>query len=991
MKNNFITKIIGATLAFAIMIGGAVGINTAKQAKEVNADPGDEITAIANIVSGNNYYIKGVRNSGGSPLTEYLSFTDAVGATQAGTGVADIENAIKLTFTAVSGGYNITTPSGYYIAPATSNGKINVSSNPITVSATNQSSKIRLSIVSGSTTWSIQKNTSAANFGGYKNTQSDITLIEAAGAAAVVDTVTVSGDMTHKTYNTVESWNNDGLTATVSMSDESQYSGTLNWGFAPVSPAEMAKDAGEEVTNGTVRATASASGKSGYKDVSGISVNYATVAELTDATPASGDLAGVIAKGIVSQINEISIANGNATYFISDDGTTTGQYEVYRGKNVGNVAFTNANDIKVGDVVVVYGDVTTYKGTKEFKQNNYLLSLDRPVSPDPSITIVNSNFTMNIGDADVVVTANAENIPDGGSVTWESTPTSVATIVNDGGTYKVHAVAVGSATITAKIINSSSEVVASNSITVTVVEQALEDGDTFIIKSTYNTTDYYLTGVESNLGTTSTNSSDAMVFSAIEGATPGQFRFKNGNNYLSYSGSSNNLYSTDSGEDDATLWTALDNGTATLIESVKVAGRKLRFNYNNGNARFACYTSEQTAILIEKVTTPEVDEVTVMGDSSANANGAVSVEKDFLYEVSYVDPLNTGNSSVSVTVLNSSDTADGAEVTTAPSNGSFSVTFTASDTYTVTVTSLEDNTKSDSITITISNIYVPPVPVSHDYELYENDLVEGDYIFYYDGGAMNNTIDGDRAQYEEVTLTDGRIATDDNSIVWHIAPASENYFTIYNAEAGKFLASTGGKNKAQLMVDGTDDKALWSITNSNGEFDFTNKYNDAHGVNATLRRNGAYGFACYGTGTGGELSLYRLNDINAYLSSAFAVATLTDDILRLGSSIPESAWNSIAATATITDYGVMIYKTDSEANITSETPVEDAYRAGVVQPAIARTGHGNAPAAVDGNCVFTARMRVSNPETIFCAASFMVVGGQYYFFNEQHITAGQLA
>ena len=37
MKNNFITKIIGATLAFAMMIGGAVGINAAKEATEVNA------------------------------------------------------------------------------------------------------------------------------------------------------------------------------------------------------------------------------------------------------------------------------------------------------------------------------------------------------------------------------------------------------------------------------------------------------------------------------------------------------------------------------------------------------------------------------------------------------------------------------------------------------------------------------------------------------------------------------------------------------------------------------------------------------------------------------------------------------------------------------------------------------------------------------------------------------------------------------------------
>lgn len=53
MKNNFITKIIGATLAFAMMIGGAVGINAAKQATEVNA--ADTTVNAADIVSGTSY------------------------------------------------------------------------------------------------------------------------------------------------------------------------------------------------------------------------------------------------------------------------------------------------------------------------------------------------------------------------------------------------------------------------------------------------------------------------------------------------------------------------------------------------------------------------------------------------------------------------------------------------------------------------------------------------------------------------------------------------------------------------------------------------------------------------------------------------------------------------------------------------------------------------------------------------------------------------
>ena len=36
--NKFLTKIIGASLAIAMMIGGAVCINAAKEAKEANAD-----------------------------------------------------------------------------------------------------------------------------------------------------------------------------------------------------------------------------------------------------------------------------------------------------------------------------------------------------------------------------------------------------------------------------------------------------------------------------------------------------------------------------------------------------------------------------------------------------------------------------------------------------------------------------------------------------------------------------------------------------------------------------------------------------------------------------------------------------------------------------------------------------------------------------------------------------------------------------------------
>ena len=120
---------------------------------------------------------------------------------------------------------------------------------------------------------------------------------------------------------------------------------------------------------------------------------------------------------------------------------------------------------------------------------------------------------------------------------------------------------------------------------------------------------------------------------------------------------------------------------------------------------------------------------------------------------------------------------------------------------------------------------------------------------------MNTTVTNDRLQYTEVTPTSNVITTDDATIIWHIAKSGD-YYTIYNAGANKYAASNGTKNKAQLLANGSDDMALWSVS-TGATFDFTNKKNEANNVNATLRRNGNYGFACYATGTGGALSLYK--------------------------------------------------------------------------------------------------------------------------------------
>ena len=83
-------------------------------------------------------------------------------------------------------------------------------------------------------------------------------------------------------------------------------------------------------------------------------------------------------KGIVTSITEVSVQNGNATYYISDDAAGTDKLLIYRAKNFDNKDYTAENEIAVGDEVIVCGKIINYNGnTPEFaSKQNYLVSLN---------------------------------------------------------------------------------------------------------------------------------------------------------------------------------------------------------------------------------------------------------------------------------------------------------------------------------------------------------------------------------------------------------------------------------------------------------------------------------------------------------------------------------------------------------------------------------------------------------------------------------------
>ena len=91
--------------------------------------------------------------------------------------------------------------------------------------------------------------------------------------------------------------------------------------------------------------------------------------------------ATVYTKGKVVSV-EVDPSYGNASYFISADGTAETQLEVYRGKYLNGDNFLLADQLKVGDEVVVYGTLVNFKGsTPEYTAGSKLISINGSTEP----------------------------------------------------------------------------------------------------------------------------------------------------------------------------------------------------------------------------------------------------------------------------------------------------------------------------------------------------------------------------------------------------------------------------------------------------------------------------------------------------------------------------------------------------------------------------------------------------------------------------------
>lgn len=108
-----------------------------------------------------------------------------------------------------------------------------------------------------------------------------------------------------------------------------------------------------------------------------------TVAKAFELIEAGQGLkAKVYVKGKISAITEVETEKFfNATYNISDNGTTEGQQLiVFHGKYIGGANFESKDQINIGDEVIVYGQLVNFKGKYEINSNNQIYSINGATS-----------------------------------------------------------------------------------------------------------------------------------------------------------------------------------------------------------------------------------------------------------------------------------------------------------------------------------------------------------------------------------------------------------------------------------------------------------------------------------------------------------------------------------------------------------------------------------------------------------------------------------
>ena len=480
-----------------------------------------------------------------------------------------------------------------------------------------------------------------------KTTTYDITVKD----PATLTSITLSGTYPTK-FEQGDTFSSEGIVITANWSDNTTSDVTSEATFSGYDMNTL----GEQTVTVTYESM-TATYQITVVEKKGTADNPYTVAEaiaFINTLGSSTSAEEVYVSGIISQVDSYNSNYSSITYWISDDGTTTDQMEVYSGLDLNGEGFSAVTDLAVGDIVTVKGYVKKYNSTPEFNYNNQLVSWERPANTNPSITVAPATVEVDADEHDGTIKLTYENltITDMGDfdilfydAEGEETdkPDWIKVLIAEqdpsiGEGYVVSYVIdandseVRNAYFKVYALDDEVNKVYSNLVTVT--QAAYVDPSTI---TTYSLTTsitsgkhYIITnGTDAAMGYDKGNNRDAVDVTINEGVISlapdaGVYEFvisgpdahgfytiydetPNGAGYLYAASSNANYLKTKEKLDDNGKWSIVfgDSGKATVIAQGDNTRNEMRYNYNNGNDMFSCYASGQKDIyLYEKEDEP---------------------------------------------------------------------------------------------------------------------------------------------------------------------------------------------------------------------------------------------------------------------------------------------------------------------------------------------------------------------------------------------------
>lgn len=375
--------------------------------------------------------------------------------------------------------------------------------------------------------------------------------------------------------------------------------------------------------------------------------------------------------------------------------------------------------------------------------------------------------------------------------------------------------------------------------------------------------------------------------------------------------------------DNKFYWTFTESDGEFIAKSVG-SSTALYLKYNPSSPRFTTYKSGQQDLTLYKLEES--------GKSNPNL-AFTGITGDVTKQLSEGSYSSAATSASDATIVYSSSNQ---EVATIAQNGL--VTLVAGGTTTIKAEVAETATYEASFveyTLTV----VDPALIKTFAKVTSGAVTDGKYIIVYQDSddatsvkAMNTTNEKSYFMYTDVDLTDGKIVTDDQSIIWDITTQANGSMSISNGD-NIFVGYRGSGNNAYIYEAYTEENCDWTFTFADGLFTCAN----GSVTNRLLQYNtNSPRFACY-TGSQKNLTLYKLDEGKQSVTVAFnevsgdkevfftesftynSAATATPERpITYSSSNQEVATISTEGIVTVVGPGTTIIKATTEGNDTYE-------------------------------------------------------------------------